>query len=113
MANSFQAEGEIQFQYNSLKPSFQELDDSYDNDTTLEPTIPIVSYDIFIQESAPALIPNVLEHVPNVANVPAPQLDLPAHHPHQPRPLPPSWAPSSHIITATNRGDANQYKKAG
>ena len=37
MANRFQAEGEIQFQYNSLKSSFQELDDSYDNDTTLEP----------------------------------------------------------------------------
>ena len=65
MANSFQAEGEIQFQYNSLKSSFQELDDSYDNDTTLEPTPLIASSDI-IQEPALAPVPNVLEHVPNV-----------------------------------------------
>ena len=61
MANSFQAEGEIQFQYNSSKSSFQGLDDFYDNDTTLEPTPPIASSDIFIQEPAPALVPNVLE----------------------------------------------------
>ena len=46
-------------------------------------------------------------------NVPAPQPDPPACHPRQPRPLPPPQAPSSHIITATNRGDANRYKKAG
>ena len=109
MANSFQAEGKIQFQYNSLKSSFQELDDSYDNDTILEPTPLIASSDI-IQEPAPALVPNVLKNVPNV---PAPQPDPPACCPHQPRLLPPPQAPSSHIITATNRGDANQYKKAG
>ena len=109
MANSFQAEGKIQFQYNSLKSSFQELDDSYDNDTTLEPTPLIASSDI-IPEPALASVPNVPKHVPNV---PTPQPDPPTHHPRQSRPLTPPQAPLSCIITATDRGDANRYKKAG
>ena len=68
MANSFLTAPRLrgQFQYNSLKSSFQELDDSYDNDTILEP---IASSDIFIQEPASALVPNDLKNVPMFPNM--------------------------------------------
>src|ERR1700728_517534 len=70
MGTRFKAEGEIQFQYNSLKSTFQD----FDSDSALEH------------------ISDVPEHVPLIQeHIPAPP-DPPARRPRQPRPLPPPRA---------------------
>ena len=84
----------LQFQYNSLKSTFQEFipEQSSSPDSALE-HIPNVPKQVPL---APEHIPAVSEHIP----APAPP-DPPAHHPHQPRlPLPPC-APLSLAIKPT------------
>ena len=51
MGDSFQAEGEIQFQYNSLKSSFQEF--IPEHSTSLEPALSDPSSDNIIPDLAP------------------------------------------------------------
>jgi hypothetical protein len=108
MAGSFKAEGEIQFQYSSLKSTFQELDPEHSSSQE-----PASSSDDFILDTAPsnsALPKPVPELVPN-----APLPDPPAHHlrqsPPPPPPPPPPHAPSSHHIKPTNRGDSSCLQK--
>jgi hypothetical protein len=97
MGNRFQAEGEIQFQYNSLKSTFQEF--TPERSSSPDSVPPTTSSDDFDSDSA-------LEHVPTVPeHIPAPP-DSPARHPRQPRPPPPPRAPSSCAIKPTERGDA-------
>src|SRR6202050_2310610 len=120
MAGSFKAEGEIQFQYSSLKSTFQELNPEHSSSPE-----PASSSDDFILDTTPSnsalpkpvpeLVPNVPELVPNVPElVPnAPPHDPPAHRPRQPKPPPPPRAPSSHQIKSTNRGDSSRLQKAG
>src|ERR1700728_1166773 len=114
MGTRFEAEGEIQFQYNSLKSTFQEFTPEQSSSPDSVP-LTTSSHD-FNSDSAPEHIPNVLEQVPAVPelipNIPIPP-DPPAHHPRQPRPPPPPRAPSSHAIKPTERGDASCFQKAG
>src|SRR6202453_3605470 len=99
--------GEIQFQYSSLKSTFQELNPEHSSSPE-----PASSSDDFILDTTPSnsalpkpvpeLVPNVPELVPN-----APPPDPPARRPHQPKPPPPPHAPSSRHIKSTNRGDSS------
>src|ERR1700683_4817921 len=91
MAGSFKAEGEIQFQYSSLKSTFQELNPEHSSSPE-----PASSSDDFILDTTPshsALPKPVPELVPN-----APPPDPPARRSRQPPPPPPPCAPSSHHI---------------
>ena len=101
MSDSFQAEGEIQFLYDSLKSTFQK--------STLDNTI---------LESAPSTtssedIPNAIPPVPQIP-APAPP-EPPAHHPREPRPLPPPRERSTRIakptVKATNNPELNKLLK--
>src|ERR1700683_5151409 len=107
MAGSFKAEGEIQFQYSSLKSTFQELNPEHSSSPE-----PASSSDNFILNTTPsnsALPKPVPELVPN-----APPPDPPAHRPRQFKPPPPPLrAPSSCYIKSTNRGDSSRLQKVG
>ena len=107
MGDSFQAEGEIQFQYNSLKYSFQEF--IPEHSTSPEPTLPDLSSDDIIPD--PALPEHIPDH-PEPVPLPYPP-NPPAHHPHQHNPHPPPSEPSAHIIKPTEKGDASCFQKAG
>src|SRR3984885_16093841 len=118
MGTSFQAEGEIRFQYNSLKSTFQEF--TPERSSSPDSILPTTSSDDFDSDSALEHTPNVPEHVPLVQehvpavpeHIPAPP-DPPACRPRQPRPPPPPRAPSSRAIKPTERGDASRFQKAG
>src|ERR1700677_3530718 len=93
--------GEIQFQYSSLKSTFQELNPEHSSSPE-----PASSSDDFILDTTPsnsALPKPVPELVPN-----APPPDPPAGRPRQPKPPPPLRAPSSCHIKSTNRGDSSR-----
>jgi Integrase core domain/GAG-pre-integrase domain len=109
MGNRFRAEVEIQFQYNSLKSTFQEF--TPERSSSPDSVPPTTSSDDFDSDSAPEHVANVPEHVPTVpVHILAPP-DPPAHRPCQPRP--PPRAPSSHPIRPTERGDTSHFQKAG
>src|SRR5258708_6813170 len=118
MGNRFRAEGEIQFQYNSLKSTFQKF--TPERSSSPDSVLPTTSSYDFDSDSALEHVPNVPEHVPAVQehipgipeHIPAPP-DPPARRPRQPRPLPPPRAPSSRVIKSTERGDASRFQKAG
>src|SRR6202050_4036546 len=106
MAGSFKAEGGIQFQYSSLRSTFQELNPEHSSSPE-----PASASDDFILDTTPsnsALPKPVPENVPNV-----PPPDPPACHPHQPKPPPPPQEPSTCAIKATERGDASCFQKIG
>src|ERR1700683_574072 len=106
MAGSFKAEGEIQFQYSSLKSTFQELNPEHSSSPE-----PASSSDDFILDTTPSnstLPKPVPELVPN-----APPPDPPARRPCQPKPPPTPRAPSSRHIKSTNRGDSSHLQKVG
>src|ERR1700677_1281424 len=121
MAGSFKAEGEIQFQYSSLKSTFQGLNPEHSSSPE-----PASSSDDFILDTPPSnsafpkpvpkLVPNFPNLVPIVPKlVPnAPPHDPPARRPRQPKPPPPPpRAPSSRQIKSTNRGDSSRLQKVG
>jgi len=82
MGTSFQAEGEIQFQYNSLKSTFQEF--TPERSSSPDSILPTTSSDDFDSDSA-------LEHTPNVPEqVPLVQEHVPAVPEHIPAPPDPS-----------------------
>src|SRR6202050_4644786 len=112
MAGSFKAEGEIQFQYSSLKSTFQELNPEHSSSPE-----PASSSDDFILDTPPSnsalpkpvpeLVPNVPELVPNAS-----PHDPPACCPRQPKQPPPPRAPSSRQIKSTN-SDSSRLQKVG
>src|SRR5882762_8726277 len=111
MGDKFQAEGEIQFKYNSLKSLFQEFKpDDPSSDTTLDSapsTIPSdnINPDPAPHNRIPTPIPNIPEHVPNVPP------DPPARRPCQPKPPPPPCEPSARNIKSTDKGDSSRFQK--
>ena len=115
MGTSFKAEGEYQFQYNSLKSSFQEF--KPEQSSSPEPVPSTTSSDDIISNPAPSIsnpvpAPNIPEHVPEqVPNAPPP--DPPACRQRQPKPPPPPRAPSSRHIKPTDRGDSSRLQKVG
>jgi len=115
MGTSFKAEGEYQFQYNSLKSSFQEF--KPEQSSSPEPVPSTTSSDDIISNPAPSTsnpvpAPNIPEHVPEqVPNAPPP--DPPARRQRQPKPPPPPRAPSSRHIKPTDRGDSSRLQKVG
>src|SRR6202044_1911368 len=115
MGTSFKAEGEYQFQYSSLKSSFQEF--KPEESSSPEPVPSTTSSDDIISNptpptSNPVPAPNIPEHVPEqVPNAPPP--DPPARHQRQPKPPPPPRAPSSRHIKPTDRGDSSRLQKVG
>ena len=117
MGDSFQAEGEIQFQYNSLKSSFQDFIPEHSTRPDSAPSNPSsddIVTDLTPSEHVPEHVPDHPEPpLPNPPNPPAPQPDLPAHYPCQPRPLPLLCEASSHHIKPTNRGDSLRLQKVG
>jgi Reverse transcriptase (RNA-dependent DNA polymerase) len=111
MGNRFRAEGEIQFQYNSLKSTLQ--DSAPERSSSPDSVLPTTFSDDLYSDSAPEHVPNIPEHLPAVPeHIPAPP-DPPARRPHQSRPPPPPPAPSSRAIKPTERGDASRFQKAG
>src|SRR6202521_650990 len=112
MGDKFQAEGEIQFKYNSLKSSFQEFKpDVSSSDTTLDSAPSTTSSDDINPDPAPhnripTPVPNIPEHVPNVPP------DPPARRPRQPKPPPPPREPSARNIKSTDKGDSSRFQKA-
>ena len=109
MGDSFWAEGENQFQYNSLKYSFQEFKPEHSSNP--EPAPSSTSSDDIIPDPAPSISdPKPIHNVPkHVSNIPAPQPNPPACHPCQPKP--PPHEPSSHHIKPTSRGDSSHLQK--
>src|SRR5882762_7004511 len=111
MGDKFQAEGEIQFKYNSLKSSFQEFKpDVSSSDTTLDSAPSTTSSDDTNPDPAPhncipTPVPNIPEHVPNVPP------DPPARRPRQPKPPPPPREPSARNIKSTDKGDSSRFQK--
>ena len=101
MSDSFQAEGEIQFLYDSLKSTFQK---STSDNTTLKSAPSTTS-----SEDTPDAIPPA----PQVPT-PAPP-EPPAHHPREPRPLPPprerSTRTAKPTVKATNNPELNKLLK--
>ena len=110
MGTRFKAEGEIQFQYNLLKSTFQDF--APERSSSSDSIPPTTSSHDFKSDSALEHIPDVQEHVPAVPeHIPTPP-DPPTCRPHQPR-LPLPGAPSSCAIKTTERGDASCFQKAG
>ena len=85
MGDSFQAEGEIQFQYNSLKSSFQEFIPEHSTSPDSAPLNPS-SEDIVTD---PTPLEHVPEHIPDNPE-PPPLPDVPEQVPNAPVPDPPA-----------------------
>jgi hypothetical protein len=118
MGTRFKAEGEIQFQYNLLKSTFQDF--APERSSSSDSILPTTSSHDFNSDSALEHIPDVPEHIPLVQeHVPAVPEHIPTPPnpptccPHQPRLPPPPGAPSSCAIKTTEQGDASCFQKAG
>ena len=101
MSNSFQAEGEIQFVYDSLKSTFQKSS----QDLSLND----------ILESAPSTsnpISKTNSSAPSAPELPPAPPEQPARCPRQPRPLPPPREPSTRIVKPTAKTIDNPEMKS-